>query len=77
MSPPAPDRLVTYWRIVLGPTGHVLACGLYFDPFKRLEVRLCRDHDDLLCSQIVSTPDRGRALAETWRTDIRASADAT
>jgi hypothetical protein len=71
-EPPAPVRIEVRWRVLMGPSGRVLSCGLYEHP-RGVEARCgYRDDDDLLHSRVELTIGAARTRADAWLEAVKA-----
>jgi hypothetical protein len=77
VPPPSPrlDLLEVCWRM-RGPSGKVLACGIY-QTDGVFEVRVSYPNDDLLRSVYATDIDTARELAKAWKQLVLAKGNFT
>jgi hypothetical protein len=71
-EPPAPTLIELCWRLLMGPSGRILSCGIYRTMADYIEVRCGYSDLHLVRSQLVGDIEAGRTLADEWREAIRA-----
>ena len=70
-------RRETCWRVVVGPDGYMLSCGIYDTHTPAVELRVSSSANQRLHSQLLSDTESARALAQQWLELARASGGLT
>ena len=76
VPPPRPDpqalvRIEPRWRLVMAPSGRILACGLYEHP-GGVELRCGYEGDDPIRTRVERSLGEARTRATSWLDAIKA-----
>jgi len=75
-GPPVPVRIEVRWRVLMGPSGRILSCGLYEHP-AGVELRCGYDGQDPLRTRVERSIGEARTHATSWLDAIKAKGSCT
>jgi len=75
-DPPALVRIEVRWRVLMGPSGRILSCGLYEHP-GGVELRCSYEGEDALRTRVERSLGEARTHATAWLAAIKAKGSCT